>query len=81
MDAQGFDHLATSLATGMSRRRIAKGLLAGGAAGTLALLGARHSTAEGCGAFCQAQCAGSPEPRACRAICLCSCGARGRCVR
>jgi hypothetical protein len=74
MDSQTFDRLTTSVAAGVTRRQIAKGLLAGGAAGMLALLGARQSEAASCQAGCKARCADKPEPRACRAICLCECG-------
>ena len=54
MTEQTLDQVARALATGMPRRRVMKGVLAGGAAGMVALLGARQSQAGNSG--CQAQC-------------------------
>ena len=46
MDGQRMDELAKVLANGTDRRRLLKGLLGGGAAGSLALLGARGAGAQ-----------------------------------
>lgn len=63
MDGQKFDRLAKTMSSGVSRRRIAKGLLGGTAAGALALFGVRQSKA-----------AGPPPGPALLACCNAGCG-------
>jgi hypothetical protein len=72
MTEQTLDRVARALATGMPRRRVAKGLLAGGAAGTLAVLGARQSKAadDACRQHCR-------ESRRSVSMHVCLCGECG----
>jgi hypothetical protein len=70
LDNQRFDGITKQFATGMSRRRVAKGLLAGGAAGMVALLGARQSKAGDCDVeVCHNLCSGAGG--GCMKGCLC----------
>ena len=73
MTEQTLDQVARALSTGMARRRVVKGLLAGGAAGVFALLGARESTAAGdCHQRCREELCGRGD---CMHTCLCrECG-------
>ena len=48
MDGQRIDHIARSLARGMSRRSVMKATLAGAAGGALMLLGDRTAEAAKC---------------------------------
>jgi hypothetical protein len=52
MDGQRFDSLTKQVATGVTRRAVAKIVLSGAVAGTLAQRGLRSSAAETVGHFC-----------------------------
>jgi hypothetical protein len=69
MTEQTLDRVARALATGMPRRRVTKSLLAGGAAGTVALFGAQRSRAarsDICGWYCATvACDNGPSKKEC----------------
>jgi hypothetical protein len=73
MDSTQFDYLTKQV----SRRRVTKGLLASGAAGLFALLGAQQSKAQqSCGERCRGGCAdetGSTNRALCMRVCLARC--------
>jgi hypothetical protein len=73
MDRARFDQFTKRI----SRRGVTRGLLAGGAAGAVTLLGARQSQAKDCEYDCAKGCPGRGQAKSiCIRQCLCECGRR-----